>query len=132
MRSHGVPNFPDPISGEGIPKDRLIPFADSPQFRVAQTACLHVMPADGLGPQTTPQATQTRLAAALAFAQCMRARGFPNFPDPTAQGQLTPAMVTAAGIDLHERALLQAGLACAPVTHGLISRAAVQRAVHGG
>jgi hypothetical protein len=41
-------------------------------------------------------------------------------------------MVTAAGIDLHQPGALQAGLACAPVTHGLITRAAVERAVNGG
>jgi hypothetical protein len=72
-----------------------------------------------------------RVVAALAFAKCMRDHGFPGFPDPTAQGELTPEMVSAAGIDLHQRALLQAGLSCVPVSHGLITRAAVQRAVSG-
>jgi hypothetical protein len=132
MRSHGVPNFPDPIPGQGIPKDQIIRLSGSPQFSVATNACQHVMPADGLGPQTTSQSPRTRLVAALAFSRCVRQRGFPNFPDPTAQGQLTPAMVTAAGIDLHQPGLLAAGLACAPLTHGLITRAAVQRAVNGG
>jgi hypothetical protein len=131
MHSHGVPNFPDPDSTGAIPKDKIIALADSPQFQAAESACQHVMPASGLGPQTTAQPTRTRRADALAFARCMRDRGFPNFPDPTTEGQLTPEMVTAAGIDLHQPALLQAGLACAPVTHGLITRAAVERAVNG-
>ncbi|MGN6170330.1 MAG: hypothetical protein ACTHQQ_19480, partial [Solirubrobacteraceae bacterium] len=104
----------------------------SRQFSVASSICKHLMPASGLGPHTTPVPTRTRLAAALSFAMCMRDRGFPNFPDPTVHGQLTPQMVTAAGIDLRQRALLRAGLACAPLTHGLITRAAVQRAVNGG
>ncbi len=132
MRSHGVPNFPDPTPSEGIPKDKLIPLIGSPQFSVASRACQHLMPDSGLGQQATIQPRRTRLAAALAFARCMRTRGFPSFPDPTIQGQLTPQMVTAAGIDLHQPALRQAGLACAPVTHGLITRAAVERAVNGG
>jgi hypothetical protein len=132
MHSHGVPNFPDPTSNGEIPKDKIAPLAGSPQFQAAQSACQHVMPASGLGPQETAQQTRTRLADALAFARCMRARGFPSFPDPTNQGQLTPQMVTAAGIDLHQPGLLRAGLACVPVTHGLLTRAAIERAVNGG
>lgn len=132
MHSHGVPNFPDPDSSGAIPKDKIIALANSPQFKAAESACQHVMPASGLGPASTSQPTRTRLADALAFARCMRDHGFQSFPDPTADGELTPQMVTAAGIDLHQRALLQVGVACAPVTHGLITRAAVERAVNGG
>lgn len=131
MHSHGIPNFPDPDSTGAIPKDKIIALGDSPRLKAAESACQHVMPASGLGPQTTAQPMRTRRADALAFARCMRGRGFPNFPDPTTEGQLTPQMVTAAGIDFHQPALLQAGLACAPLTHGLITRAAVQRAVNG-
>ncbi len=130
MRSHGVQNFPDPTISQGIPKDPS--WIDNPKTLTASKACQHLMPASGLGPaQSTPQ-TATRLAAALSFARCVRARGFPNFPDPSVQGQLTPEMVSSAGIDLHQPALLHAGLACAPVTHGLITQAAVKRAVNGG
>lgn len=130
MRSHGLPNFPDPSSSEGIPKDKLP--VGSPQFLVASSACEHLMPAHGLGPQETGQQARTRVAHALAFARCMRARGFASFPDPTNQGQLTVHMVTAAGLDLHEPKLLRAALACVPVTHGLLTRAAIERAVNGG
>ena len=84
------------------------------------------------GPQQHGPGDAHPVAAALAFARCVRTRGFPNFPDPTNQGQLTPQMVTAAGIDLHQPALLRAGLACVPVTHGLLTRAAIERAVNGG
>ena len=131
MRSHGVPTFPEPVAGQGIGKARIVQLAGSPQFSVASSACQHLLPEDGLGPQTTPMPTRTRLADGLAFSRCLRDHGFSDFPDPTAQGQLTPEMVTAAGIDLHQKALLQAGLACAPVSHGLITRAAVERAVNG-
>ena len=132
MHSHGVPNFPDPTSTGEIPKDKLVPLVGTPQFRTAQRACQHVMPAGGLGPQETVVPTRTRLADALAFARCLRARGFTSFPDPSSQGELTPQMVTAAGIDLHQPDLLSAGLACVPVTHGLLTPAAIERAVNGG
>jgi hypothetical protein len=41
-------------------------------------------------------------------------------------------MVTAAGIDLHQPAVLNAGLACTSVTHGLLTPADIRRAVNGG
>ena len=132
MHSHGGPNFPDPSSSGEIPEDEIAPLVGTSQFLAAQTACQDVMPAKGLGPQEPAAPTQTRFADALAFARCMRARGFTSFPDPTKQGQLTPQMVAAAGIDLHRRDLLTAGLACVPVTHGLLTPAAIERAVNGG
>ena len=132
MHSHGVPNFPDPDSTGAIPKDKIIALGDGPQFRAAENACLHVMPASGLGPEKTALRTRTRLADALSFARCARAHAFPSFPDPTSQGQLTPEMVTGAGIDLHQPKVLRVGIACLPASHGLLTRAAIERAVHGG
>ncbi len=133
MRSHGVPSFPDPDSSGEIPKRQIerLGISES-QMRAAESPCDHLLPNRGLGPKETPRQTRTRLADALAFARCVRARGFPSFPDPTNQGQLTPEMITAAGIDLHQRKLLNAGLACVPVTHGLLTPAAIERAVNGG
>ena len=132
MHSNGVPNFPDPDSSGDIPKDKVIPLVSSPQFQVAQKACQSLMPKSGLGPQKAAQPTPIRLADALGFARCMRAHGFTSFPDPTNQGQLTSQMVTAAGIDLHQPNLLRAGLACVPASRGLLTRAAIERAVNGG
>jgi hypothetical protein len=132
MHSHGVPNFPDPNSSGEIPKDKVIPLVSSPQFAVAEKACQHLMPNGSLGPTETAQPTNIRLAHALSFARCMRTHGFPSFPDPTSQGQLTPQMVTAAGIDLHQPNLLSAGLDCVPASHGMLTRSAIERAVHGG
>jgi hypothetical protein len=131
MHSHGVPNFPDPDSSGAIPKDKIIALGDSPQFQAAESACLHVMPATGLGPEKTALPTRTRLADALSFARCVRAHGFPSFPDPTSQGQLTPEMVTATGIDLHQPEVLRVAIACLPASHGLLTRAAIERAVNG-
>ena len=132
MRIHGVPNFPDPGTDGSIDKDKIIALGNGPQVQAAEQTCLRFMPAHGLGPQSTVQGTHTRLTGALAFARCVRDRGFPAFPDPTSQGDLTPQMVTAAGIDLHQPSLLRAGLACVPLTHGAITRAAVERATNGG
>ena len=48
MRSRGVPNFPDPPSGGGVPKGSAQQFGvSSSQLRVAQTACQHLYPNNG-------------------------------------------------------------------------------------
>jgi hypothetical protein len=129
MRSHGLPTFPDPVDGQGIPKGEL-PLT-SPQFTSASNACQKLMPASGLGPQTTPEQTSTRVANALAFAGCIRRHGFPNFPDPTSGGQITHAMIAEAGINLHQPAVLQAADACVSVTHGQITKARVANFIAG-
>jgi hypothetical protein len=131
MRSHGVAGFPDPTTRAF--KLSLTPQsgnARSPAFRAAVTACRHLLPDGGPGTES-PARRQARLAAALAFAGCVRAHGFPNFPDPTTSGQLTPQMVTEAGINLHQPAVLHAADACVGVTHGFLTRADIARAVSG-
>ena len=132
MRAHGVGNFQDPhVHTNGnqvqvaIHVDPAI--SGSPNFKSAQSACSHLLPDGGNGP--TPAQRRARTAAILAFARCMRRHGFPRFPDPTSQGQLTPAMLSRAGIDLHQPAIRPAAYACISVTHGLLTRADVNQAV---
>lgn len=84
MRTHGVPNFPDPTLSAGRATIQLNGGAgsgldpNSPQFQAAQAACRHLMPNGG---QPTPQQQAQAKDAALHFAQCMRAHGV-NVPDP--------------------------------------------------
>ena len=130
MRSHGVPGFPDPTTRAF--KFALTPSsgnARSPSFRSAVTACRHLLP-DGGPPSESPARRQAQIAAGLAFARCLRTHGFPSFPDPTSSGQLTPEMVTQAGINLHQPAVLHAADACVGVTRGLLTKADVARAVN--
>ncbi len=131
MRSHGVPGFPDPTTRSF--KFALSPSSGntrSPTFRSAVSGCQHLLP-DG-GPESdSPARTQARIAAALAFARCVRSHGFPTFPDPTSTGELNPEMVTQAGINLHQPAAIRAADACVGVTHGFLTRADIARAVNG-
>ncbi len=55
----------------------------------------------------------------------MRRHGFGRFPDPDSRGDLTIAMIEAAGINLKEPAVKPAADACASVTHGILTKAAV-------
>ncbi|HET8979620.1 MAG TPA: hypothetical protein VFN87_15770 [Solirubrobacteraceae bacterium] len=133
MRANGVPNFPDPkvSSSPGQMSIKLavsVQESDSPKFGSAQKACQHLAP----GPQTaSPAQRRAQAQAFLAFARCLRSHGLSRFPDPNSQGQITRQMISAAGIDLHQPAVLAAAKACVSVTHGVITKADVERAVNG-
>jgi len=87
MRSHGEPKFPDPDS-QGVVGSLIQLGIDpnSPRFQAAQKACAHL----ANGPEPGGQQSQSQNAAsALKFASCMRSHGFPNFPDPSANGSIS-------------------------------------------
>jgi hypothetical protein len=129
IRSHGVSDFPDPTGGQGIPKDKIPVW--NPRLPAASKACAHLMPTAGLGPQVTAQQTHTRVANAIAFARCVRSHGFPRFPDPTNTAQITHQMLSNAGINLHQPAVLRAADACVGVTHGQLTKATVANFIAG-
>lgn len=81
MRSHGVPNFPDPGGGGGgiqIPSGSGIN-PQSPAFRSAQNACFKLLP----GPGSKGPGSEARKLQLLKLAECMRRHGISSFPDPT-------------------------------------------------
>jgi hypothetical protein len=132
MRSHGVSGFPDPEvhnGGQQISIHITQGATSAPAFKSAEQVCAHYLP-NGGNTDTAAQ-RQAHTEAMLAFARCLRTHGFPNFPDPTAQGHLDLSMITAAGINLHQPALLHAGFDCVGVTHGDVTRADVEQAVNG-
>ena len=80
MRSHGVPNYPDPTTfarGLGI---RLMIDPNSPTFQRAKRACGHFFPVVG---QPPPKPSAAQVAQWLAVSKCMRAHAIYDFPDPT-------------------------------------------------
>jgi hypothetical protein len=60
----------------------------------------------------------------------MRSHGVNRFPDPPAQGDLTVATLQTQGIDLHSSAVLRVVGACLPASHGALTPAKVQEALH--
>jgi hypothetical protein len=88
MRSHGVPNFPDPDSKGVLPK-RLVAqlAAGNPGFPAAHRACEHLLPNGG---QPTPAQVRQAWNDMRRFARCMRSHGVPNWPDPTATSPRDP------------------------------------------
>jgi hypothetical protein len=83
MRTHGVPNFPDPSPGGGIQLNAgsgVNPA--SPAFQAAQKACGSKLPGGGPGHSGLSEGQKL---AMLHLAQCMRRHGFTSFPDPTSR-----------------------------------------------
>src|SRR6266702_1860617 len=68
MRSHGVPNFPDPDSSGVLPKTQIAQLtASNPQFPEAHRACEHLLPNGGEPTQAQAQQASNEM---------------PNWPDP--------------------------------------------------
>jgi hypothetical protein len=112
MRSHGVPNFPDPDS-KGMPRqaDPQQLGVSSSHYAAAEQACQHLLPTGGSLRQQTqqcllfgdcaPALVQQLLTVGRQFAECLRAHGVPNWPDPSvsAKGGRPVFDLSDAGID---------------------------------
>jgi len=130
MRSHGLPNFPDPqLYAGGNVKLTVHQLGNGPHVQSAMGACDYLIPTRGGAPPQTAQQRRTQIADELSFASCMRSRGVDRFPDPTAQGELSVAMVQAQGIDVHSQAVLQVVRVCLPASHGALTPAKVREAL---
>jgi hypothetical protein len=108
LRSNGVPNFPDPNSSGVIQKESPQQLGVSVStYRTALSACSHLLPNGGNGPNQA-QLQQVR-ALGLRFAQCMRRHGV-ALPDPASDGRIPdPGSV---GIDQGSPRFQAANQAC--------------------
>jgi hypothetical protein len=82
MRKNGVSQFPDPPASGNFTIDEIANGSslniNSPAFTQALSACKALEPSGFIGSQLSTEQQQ----AALKFAQCMRANGVSDFPDP--------------------------------------------------
>jgi hypothetical protein len=112
MRDHGVSGFPDPSSTEtpnsfGVDGYNFdLPSTmntQSPAYESADKDCEKVI---GIGTSSGgPPAGVLAKARrhALAHAQCMRAHGVPNFPDPTVTGNGNGVTEASGGRGINPR-----------------------------
>jgi hypothetical protein len=126
MRSHGVPNFPDPTGGQLDLRVQQTPNSTSingvqvngPAFKSAMNACKSDLPNGG---HPTAAQTARQKAKALAMARCMRSHGVANFPDPTFQTGPNGGVgvrIGGAGIDPNSPAFQAASKACGSIFGG--------------
>jgi hypothetical protein len=80
MRTHGVPNFPDPTRNAQSIHFSVYGNSDSPQSSSAHRTCEHLLPDNGGLPTASQAAAET--TKLLQWAHCIRSHGVPNFPDP--------------------------------------------------
>jgi hypothetical protein len=135
MRSHGVPNFPDPDSSGNLPKpDANLLGVSSSQLEAAQRACQHLLPNNGgaisadsisrcMMASDCPQSlVQQVLNEESDFAQCMRSHGVPNWPDPVIDSQGRPVFaisISTDGFDPYSQPIWAKGNECSHLMPGL-------------
>jgi hypothetical protein len=110
MRSNGVSEFPDPGPSGKLTIDGIVNGSSldpsTPAFKQAISACKNLEPAGFMGSKRSAPQTQ----GALRFAQCIRANGVSDFPDP-ANGQplvdtnRIPSAATSSGMSILNAAM---------------------------
>jgi hypothetical protein len=119
VRSHGVPDFPDPGSNGQIHKPaavRALRRVGDSRAKAATYACANLNPAGQGNPTLTAREQQDYLKAAA----CMRSHGFSNLPDPTFPGGHVNLPRIPSGIDTKSRQFTQAAQTCTkPIPAGL-------------
>ncbi len=81
MRANGAPSFPDPGPG-GYARSGIN--LQSPALQSAMNACTRYLPQSGHSPPVPASVRHQE----LLLANCMRANGVPNFPDPDKNGDI--------------------------------------------
>ena len=92
LRAHGAPDFPDPSSDGSFPSGHH----DIPPSAVQ--ACGHLEA--GLKQAGTSRMQQD-YNKELEVARCVRAHGYPTFPDPPPPGNQAQSTGSPPGIDLN-------------------------------
>ena len=108
VRSHGIPNFPDPIDSSGhFSKTALQQLGVSgSRLRTVEDACVNLLPA-GPAPLTA-QDQQDYLRAAA----CMRSHGVAGFPDPVFSSGSVSFPTPPAGFPTSSPRFIQARQTC--------------------
>jgi|SRR6185312_4214666 len=79
VRSHGVPEMPDPKNGHFIMNSAI---QNNPNLQSALAACQNLLGPGGLS------GGSNNSTARLNFAHCMQTHGVPQFPDPDPDGAI--------------------------------------------
>lgn len=107
MRSHGVPNFPDPNSQGSFTFSGTSVNPNSASFKSAYSACRSRLPSggkSGINPQVENEL--------LKFSACIRRHGFPDFPDPAVGSDGGVGLKVPKDIDLQSPQFQAAEQAC--------------------
>jgi hypothetical protein len=92
VRAHGVPNFPDPnVNGQEPASTKQLLDSNPAALR----ACYYLIrPA----PSAVAAQNHAYQREDVRFAECMRAHGVPNFPDPATESDGAPIFYLSPAI----------------------------------
>jgi hypothetical protein len=93
FRAHGLPDYPDPHSDGSFPSTAPNDIPPS-----AARACGNLI---GAAKQEQTAKNQQDYPKELQVARCIRAHGYPTFPDPLPPGSQSQASGAPPGIDLN-------------------------------
>jgi len=107
MRSHGVPNFPDPNSSGTWPSAQQLGLAPgNRQYRATIEACQPLLRS------LTPAQQALAESKALNFSHCMRSHKMTDFPDPVTGSNNGVGWLLPGDIDVTSPAFQRAAKAC--------------------
>ena len=113
LRAHGMPNYPDPnASGQEPPNSKQLIFSLRGQAAVAACSSWSNRIHNDVAAQN-----QAVMGEYVRFAQCMRAHGLPNVPDPVnAEGRVEFVLrASQDGFDPHSPQVLAKAHQCESV-----------------
>ncbi len=124
MRANGVSAFPDPSASSNFTIEQVANGSsletNAPAFKQALSICKTLEPSGFTGTKRSQQ----QQSAALKIAECIRANGVPDFPDPDPNGPIIdtnriPSAATSSGMSILHAAMQKC--------HGLGAAAGVTR-----
>ncbi|MCU1494621.1 MAG: hypothetical protein JWO62_2385 [Acidimicrobiaceae bacterium] len=112
MRSHGVTNFPDPLTG-GYPDGYMKQIdPNASPYTTATKDCQSLASSADMAPYTKAQMA-AHIAAMLKISECMHAHRITGFPEPDAQGGFTlPVGGSSSSVDFSSPRYAAAAKAC--------------------
>jgi hypothetical protein len=94
IRRNGAPDYPDPVlTTDGrvyTDSRRLHDAVDEAELAAIETTCGELIRAARFDPDDQAPPPPRLVQAGVKSAECMRANGFPDYPDPTAESEFTP------------------------------------------
>jgi hypothetical protein len=108
IRAHGAPRYQDPVltaDGYVYTDDVALRGLEQPQMTAIDTACHDLISAANFAMDDQGPPPPKMIAAGVKSAQCMRAHGLPDYPDPTVNSRFAPGK----GFGLDGRSLPAAG-----------------------
>jgi hypothetical protein len=86
IRQHGVADMANPVIDTNGGIHITVPPGDNQTFQTAQTACMSLLSAASTALGGNRAGSRPDPAKLLAFSECMRSHGIPDFPDPSSGG----------------------------------------------